>query len=124
ASGAHMSPVSPKPCNIITADPLPPTRTYMVALFVAILWILKSTGKRSMRAKAGDAQTTMADTKMEVRNIQTCRTAELVKFLEMFIAKTHNGQDSKIGKPPSWKKSKIELMPQDCAGPFPFTTAQ
>src|SRR5262249_22598067 len=30
ATGAHMSPVSPKPCNMTTAGPLPPTRTWIV----------------------------------------------------------------------------------------------
>ena len=31
ATGAHMSPVSPKPCSMTTAGPLPPTRTWIVA---------------------------------------------------------------------------------------------
>src|SRR5215471_19052319 len=59
-----------------------------------------------MRAKAGDAQTMMADTTIEVRNVQTCRTSELVKLLEMFIAKTPQRPRLQAGKLSSRKKSK------------------
>jgi hypothetical protein len=31
ASGAHMSPVSPKPCSMTTAGPWPPTLAWIVA---------------------------------------------------------------------------------------------
>src|SRR5215813_12773586 len=46
ASGAHMSPVSPKPCSMTTAGPCPPTRTWMVAPSVSIsrVWTLDGYG--------------------------------------------------------------------------------
>jgi len=54
ASGAHMSPVSPKPCSITTAGPLPPWRTWIVAPSVWISAVRKSAGKGMRAAIAGN----------------------------------------------------------------------
>ena len=45
ASGAHMSPVVPKPCSNTTAGPLPPTRVWIVAPLASISRISKAPGK-------------------------------------------------------------------------------
>src|SRR3974377_430253 len=44
ATGAHMSPVSPKPCSMTTAGPLPPTRTWSVAPLVLMFRLRKVGG--------------------------------------------------------------------------------
>src|SRR5258708_2465850 len=45
ATGAHMSPVSPKPCSSTTAGPPPPTRLWNLASTALISWIRKPAGK-------------------------------------------------------------------------------
>src|SRR5262249_2106773 len=55
ATGAHMSPVSPKPCSMTTAGPLPPTRTGMVAPWALMFCFRKPEGNDPSFAETDDA---------------------------------------------------------------------
>src|SRR5215471_2880013 len=54
ATGAHMSPVSPKPCSMTTAGPLPPTRTWIVAPLTLRFRLRKLGGKEPTFAENDD----------------------------------------------------------------------
>jgi hypothetical protein len=47
ANGAHISPGSPKPCSMTTADPSLPIRTWSAAPSVLILVVRKANGPTS-----------------------------------------------------------------------------
>src|SRR5215469_9355740 len=55
ATLAHMSPVSPKPCSMTTAGPLPPTRAWIVAPLALILRFRKLGGNAPTFADDGTA---------------------------------------------------------------------
>src|SRR5258705_13319937 len=75
AIGAHMSPVSPKPCSNTTAGPCPPTRTYSSVPLVLMVWVLNDAGNGST-AKAEEATASRtADSSMEKR-ISTPKESE------------------------------------------------
>ena len=54
ASGAHMSPVSAKPCSSRTAGPCPPTRVWMVAPLVSMSWVAETGGERLHLRQRGE----------------------------------------------------------------------
>src|SRR4029077_9719302 len=62
ANGAHMSPVSPKPCSITTAGPFPPTRTWIVAPSVLMpsVWKPGGNGRTSAEAESTKASAAIA----------------------------------------------------------------
>ena len=55
ATGAHMSPVSPKPCSMTTAGPWPPIRTWMVAPSVLTFRVRKLRGNDWTKTKTRNA---------------------------------------------------------------------
>src|SRR5262245_12674883 len=57
-----MSPVSPKPCNITTAGPCPPTRTKIVALSVLIFSVWKPGGNGRTAAETESTTASAAST--------------------------------------------------------------
>jgi len=57
-----MSPLSPNPCSMTTAGPLPPIRTWIVAPFVAMSSVRKLRGKGWTSAAAENAVTRIAST--------------------------------------------------------------
>src|SRR5215467_13895593 len=63
-----MSPVSPKPCSITTAGPVPPTRTKYFVPLVSIIWVRKPAGNGWTAAEAGATKRT-AEANINSRSI-------------------------------------------------------
>src|ERR1700761_7773524 len=102
AIGAHISPVSPKPCSSTTAGPRPPVRTYSSVPLVLIVWVLKLVGKGSI-AQPGAATSNAANKAAEKRIIK-CPRLEIARLglvkinlatrlLELFRLLGHGGAD-------------------------------